>query len=478
LAEIRRLVEDCGVEGRVAEPSDAVSELALEPGAGIGLVGLDGREDPVGLDVVRRLKPRGVVVMAYADGVRDWPLGTRCQVLLAGAARALDSKQRDFATELRRHLEPVLRAQTRRGQEEQEVQRVMAGLGMVGVSHAMRAVFRWAVRAGPLSDLPALITGETGTGKELLARALHRLDPKRRTGPFVAVNCGAISPSLAESELFGHRRGAYTGADQDRRGLIRSADGGVLFLDEIGELSAELQAKLLRVLQDSRVLSVGEDREVGVSVRFVAATNRDLEAMVERGAFRSDLFHRLRVLFARLPPIRERTEDVGVMVEHFLDKHASLNPRGPRSASAEFVEALARVDLPGNARQLENLVRCALLERDHDAPLDLNDLPAELWQLLSRQEEDPGAIHVRETDGPLVATSPPAGAACDIASHLAALLGATGWTLSQSLAHCERALVEAALELAHGNQSRTAKLLGITSRSVYNKLRKHRLGRP
>ena len=193
-------------------------------------------------------------------------------------------------------LAHILSAEAKKQEEAQQITSVMRDMGMVGSSTAMMHVFRSVIRFSTLSDLPVLIAGETGTGKEGLARALHRLDPKRRGGPFVAVNCGAIAASLAESEFFGHRRGAFTGADRDRKGLIRSAEGGVLFLDEIGELDAALQAKLLRVLQESRVLGVGEDRDIKVDVRVVAATNRDLDQMGQQSRFRADLFHRLNVL--------------------------------------------------------------------------------------------------------------------------------------------------------------------------------------
>ena len=179
---------------------------------------------------------------------------------------------------------------------------------MVGDSATMDGVFRWILRVSPLSELPVLLSGETGTGKELVARSIHRLDPRRADGPFVAVNCGAIVSGLAESELFGHRRGAFTGALHDRLGLVRAARGGVLFLDEIGDLDPGLQSKLLRVLQEHRVLAVGEDHEVAVNVRIIAATNRSLDEMVHARTFRADLFHRLNVLSIRIPALRERSE--------------------------------------------------------------------------------------------------------------------------------------------------------------------------
>ena len=197
----------------------------------------------------------------------------------------------------------------------------MKRLGSVGESQAMMAVFHTVLRVSPLSDMPVLITGETGTGKELLAHAIHQLDPKRCHGPFIALNCSALSPGLAESELFGHRRGAFTGADRERKGLIRAAEGGVLFLDEIGELDDALQAKLLRVLQENRVLGIGDDQEVAVNVRIIAATNRNLDAMVQQRTFRADLFHRLNVLAIHIPPLRERPADLKPLIEHFLEKH-------------------------------------------------------------------------------------------------------------------------------------------------------------
>jgi transcriptional regulator with GAF, ATPase, and Fis domain len=214
--------------------------------------------------------------------------------------------------------------------------------GIVGQSQAITAVFQTLLRVSPLSDLPILITGETGTGKELLAHAIHQLDPKRCDGPFMALNCAAISPGLAESELFGHRRGAFTGADHDRKGLIRAAEGGVLLLDEIGELDDASQAKLLRVLQEHRVLGIGEEREVPISVRIIAATNRDLGEMVQQRRFRADLFHRLNVLAIHIPPLRERPTDLKPLIEHFVHKYQDLRPDSPLVLAPEFIEAVTQ----------------------------------------------------------------------------------------------------------------------------------------
>jgi transcriptional regulator with PAS, ATPase and Fis domain len=332
-------------------------------------------------------------------------------------------------------------------------------------------------RVSLLSDLPILLTGETGTGKELLARAIHRLDPKRCQGPFVALNCSAISPALAESELFGHRRGAFTGAERDRPGWIRAAEGGVLFLDEIGELDTALQAKLLRVLQEHRVLGVGEDREVAVSVRMIAATHRNLEAMVHHGTFRADLFHRLHTLAIHIPPLRERPADLKPLIEHFLAKYQSLKPAGPLSVDPDVIAALMQVAVPGNARQVGNLVRWALVNKDDETALTLRDLPRDIWQQVAEQGTFRQVPSEPASEGQDLPQSTPETSHQHIPSSIMSLLDLNGWNLAQALQHCERLLLETALHKAHGNQSRTAQLLGITPRSVYNKLHKHQLHR-
>ena len=230
---------------------------------------------------------------------------------------SLTAKNLDFRKSYGGSRRKSLRKKTRELAENERFHVLMRTFGIVGESDAIKSAFRQALRVSSFSDLAVLITGESGTGKELMARAIHQLDPKRRRGPFVAINCGAISPGLAESEMFGHSRGAFTGADRDRKGFVRAADGGVLFLDEVGELGSDIQAKLLRVLQDHRVMSVGTDHDVGVDVRVIAATNRNLERMMEQGQFREDLFHRLNMLSVHLPPLRERVADLKPLVDNF-----------------------------------------------------------------------------------------------------------------------------------------------------------------
>jgi transcriptional regulator with PAS, ATPase and Fis domain len=288
------------------------------------------------------------------------------------------------------------------------------------------------------------------------------------------VNCGTISAGLAESELFGHRRGAFTGADRDRKGLVRSAHGGILFLDEIGELEDGLQSKLLRMLQEKTVLGVGEDGETSVDVRVIAATNRPLEQMVSEKNFREDLFYRLNVLSIHTPSLRERPGDIRPLVDYFFEKYRALAPALPPSIEDEFIEALAEAGLPGNVRQLENIVRQALVKKDDNAPLTLADLPPEILQQLSRwrpalRDESDGLPRSVD-DRPQASSSQR-----EVTSSVVRLLDGNNWRLNRSLASCEKLFLEAALHKTRGNQSQTARLLGITSRSVYNKVRKYHL---
>jgi two-component system response regulator HydG len=231
-----------------------------------------------------------------------------------------------------------------------------SGLGsLIGRSTSMRTLYELIERVAH-SEVPVLVRGESGSGKELVARALHSEGP-RRLGPFVAVNCTALPHALLESELFGHVKGAFTGATTARRGLFVEADGGTLFLDEIGDMAPELQAKLLRVLEDGEVRAVGADGARSVDVRVVAATHQDLEARVKEGRFRADLFYRLNVVSLRIPPLRERGEDIPMLVEHFMAQARARNARSPVTGLApEVVMELARMPWPGNVRELENLV--------------------------------------------------------------------------------------------------------------------------
>jgi two-component system NtrC family response regulator len=302
----------------------------------------------------------------------------------------------------------------------------------------MAEAINLAARAAP-SRAAVLIRGESGTGKELLARAIHYASPRAR-GPLVAVNVAALPESLIESELFGHERGAFTGADRERRGRFELADGGTLFLDEIGDLPPGTQAKLLRVLQEQAFERLGGTRTIKVDVRVVAATHRDLEAMIRTGAFRDDLFYRLNVVSIELPPLRERREDVPLLVDQFRRRFAEEVGGPPRTVSREAMDLLLKYAYPGNVRELENLIhRAVVLARG--PMITVADLPLHLGELGSEAA------------------------------------GASG-SLVQRLAAFERGLLRRALSEAGGVQTRAARTLGISERHLRYRLRKHRLDVP
>jgi transcriptional regulator with GAF, ATPase, and Fis domain len=449
LVALRTLLEHAEVlDPRTLDPQHVESFTSDT----VALIGFSVAVNDAEIEIVRRLCERGCEVIAFADHWDRAPLARRCAALLAGATRILDGARRDFEPELSRRLSAAIEKHDQRRIEQRRVAETMSQFGIVGDSAVMRSLGQWIVKVSPLSDLPVLISGETGTGKELIARAIHGLDPKRRRGPFVALNCAALGASLAESELFGHRRGAFTGASHDRRGLIRSANGGLLFLDEIGDLELGLQAKLLRVLQENRVRGVGEDREDQVNVRVVAATNRDLPVAIEQGRFRLDLLHRLNLLTARAPALSERGDDIEVLVRHFVEKHSDGRRLSP---APSLLAALKAMRLPGNVRQLENLIRHAVVQARDDGALGIEELPSSVWDQLSHANPQP---------------------AQEVPSqNWAAVLDSNAWSLAKSLLTCERHFLKAALTRSQGNQSATARLLGVTPRSIYNKLRKHRL---
>jgi DNA-binding NtrC family response regulator len=432
------LLRSDGHAVREAETGDVA--LAALDGAPADLVladlrmpGMDGMQL---LETVRARFPNTLVVLVTAQG--DERIAV--QALKLGA---YDYLPKPFDNEeIRatvRHAHEVLSLR----EENRRLRNELAGefRGMVGDSPAMREVAETIRRAGP-TDATVLVTGESGTGKELAARALHA-ESRRAGAPFVALNCSALPADLIESELFGHVKGAFTGADRDRTGVFEAADGGTLFLDEAGDLSSSAQAKLLRAVEEGRVTPVGTTTSRAVDVRLVAATNRPLEEMASRGEFRNDLLYRLQVVTLRLPPLRERRADIPALAIHFIDELARRHERPVRSLSAAARRALVAYDWPGNARELRNVLERAVVLADADE-IDLAALPARVTG----------------------ATTP--------SSPIDAALSDLPYTDARDRAveAFERSFLSAALERHSGNVSATARALGLHRQSLQKILRR------
>jgi two-component system response regulator HydG len=306
---------------------------------------------------------------------------------------------------------------------------------LVFASAAMSRLALLVRRVAP-RDVTVLITGESGTGKERVAEALVRAS-RRADKPFVRFNCAALKPELAEAELFGHARGAFTGAVRTRAGLFREADGGTLLLDEIADLDGDTQAKLLRALQESEIRPLGEDRTYHVDVRILAATHRDLSSLVASGRFREDLLYRLKVVTLHVPPLRERLEDIPVLARHFLSRAAQRFGVAPARASTELLARLAAYSWPGNVRELENAIESAVA-LSPDGTIDFAFLP------------DPSA-------SPQPQPAPT--------------------RFKEQVAAYERGLIVAALDAAKGNQSEAARILELGRATLQDKMRKYALGR-
>ncbi|HEY7648602.1 MAG TPA: sigma-54 dependent transcriptional regulator [Methylomirabilota bacterium] len=368
LRPLQRTLEVEGYEVMVVTSGEEAIDLLKNDDADLVLTdkrlpGMDG------VDLVRRLKgehPDLAVVVMTAYGTIE----SAVEAMRLGAS---DYLVKPFETAevlmVVRHaiefqeLRTANKATLRRNQEQFTLQNIMAA------SARMKEVFELASSVAHL-DTTVLIYGETGVGKELLARSLHFSGP-RRDKPFVAVNCAAIPAELFESELFGFRKGAFTGASETRRGLFQMANGGTLLLDEVGEMPLSLQSKLLRVIEDKRVAPVGSERAIEVDVRFIATTNKDLQAEVERGAFRRDLFYRLSVVPIRVPPLRERTEDIPLLAEHFLAVSSRRTKKPVRAIAPLAMQALCRYAWPGNVRELENVIERAVIVGKGDTITDV-----------------------------------------------------------------------------------------------------------
>jgi transcriptional regulator with PAS, ATPase and Fis domain len=294
------------------------------------------------------------------------------------------------------------------------------------------------------TDSTVLVMGESGTGKELIARFIHS-NSKRASNPFIAVNCGAIPPDLLESEMFGHERGAFTGAVGSRMGLFQLANGGTIFLDEIGEMSPALQVKLLRVLQEREIRPVGADRTIKVDVRVIAASNRDLASEVEKGRFREDLFYRLQVIPIVVPPLRERRSDIPILVQHFLEKHNQQRAGLPCRIADDAMVHLWEYDWPGNVRELENLIERMVILND-DGIIRVESLPPNIRSFIS-DKKIPRPTLTEE-----------------------------GIDLNQAVEEFEYRLIDEALRRTKGNKQAAARLLGLKRTTLVAKLRRKTTG--
>jgi two-component system response regulator HydG len=424
-----------------------------------------------------------------------------CEVIVVsgqgGVEAAVEAMQRGAATYVRKPLRveevrAVVQKQIdklalrRRSDElERRLDENYGIQGIVGRSAPMRAVLG-LVRQVADTNATVLVLGESGTGKELIAQAIHRL-ARRRQAPFVAINCAAMSETLLESELFGHEKGAFTGALRSHRGKFEHANGGTLFLDEIGDMPLSLQAKLLRVLETREVVRVGSNDPIKVDVRIVAATNKDLELAVRDGRFREDLYFRIKVISVRLPPLRERRDDIPLLVEKFLKEFSELHGRAARTVTPASMSRLMAYGWPGNIRQLRNAIETAVLVTP-TAVIDVASLPPEVQAASPEVHAAPAVVSSPAPHTSSVTETVPTPAAV---AHYGAdippsygLAGAGGADalaalspeqrlegLVMNLDDVERILIRNALQAEQGNREHAARRLGMSERTLYRKIK-------
>jgi len=427
-----------GYEVEVAATGDGAISVLNETAFDLVLTDLALGRGASGMDVLRAakdLRPETVVVMITAYGSETIAV----EAMKAGAE---DYVPKPFDNDEIRLVVQRALERTRLERENrlllEQVQRQYGFEKLIGSGPAMRAVFETLQKVAE-TDLTVLVRGESGTGKELVAQALHNRSSRRKR-PFVAVNCAAISRELVESELFGHEKGAFTGADARRLGRFEAADAGTIFLDEIGDMAPETQAKVLRVLQERSLERVGGTKPIEVDVRVVAATHRNLEEDVKEGRFREDLYYRLKVVELDLPPLRERREDVPALVHRFLENVTERLGRDKKRISEEALARLARHSWPGNVRELLNVIEQASV-------------------LAPGPEIDAGDLHLPEEE---------AGAAASLVDVSGLGFGDAKKRVVESF---ERDFLLAALRSHDGNISRTAESIGMVRQSLQQKIR-------
>ena len=424
----------------------------IEAGRGDVLISDIGLPDGDALDILPRIQQKRPDMPVIVMSARS----TLLTAVKAQQTGVFEYLPKPF--ELRSLVEATSRAVSSIGQSRPAATPTAFEEGgpLVGRSAPMQDIFKAMARVVG-TDLTVLITGESGTGKELVARALHDLG-SRRAGPFVPINMAAIPRNLVESELFGHEKGAFVGADSRMSGRFEQAEGGSLFLDEVGDMPPEAQTRLLRVLQDGEYLPVGANRPVRANVRIIAATNQNLQQLMQQGLFREDLFYRLNVVPLRLPPLRERTEDIGPLVNHFL-KQAAAGGLPVRRFAPDGIRALASWSWPGNVRELENLVRrllvlvgedvisAEMVERELAAIREVEAEPIEVESLSHSVDQ-----HIRKYFEALDGAQPPPGLHARI------------------LREVEHPLIVATLELTRGNQVKAAEILGINRNTLRKRI--------
>ena len=448
----------------IVDDHQSIRKLCLSVGASLGFACVEAESAEVALECLESEAPDIVLadlMMPKMSGLEFLPrvkeLIPRCEIaIMTGhgsietAVQAMKLGACDYITKpfrveelklLLQRMEEKARLVAENQFLRDQVNAEMELSGIVGSSSKIGEVMRMVAR---LKDTrtPVLISGESGTGKELVARAIHYRGSFAKR-PFVAVDCGSLVPTLIESELFGYEKGAFTGALKSKDGLFQAAHGGTIFLDEIGELSMEMQAKLLRVLQEKEVRPVGSNQKTKVDVRVIAATNRDLETAYKEGRFRKDLYFRLNVVTLHLPPLRERKSDIPPLLHYFLDKFA---PGRIFSISAAATKCMMQYEWPGNVRELENCIERAVALGSRDA-IDLNDLPPAI-------RAQPGSM---------------------LDDHQISAPAATSSLVDTDLEELERATIQRVFEQVNGDKALARKMLGISRATLYRKLKRYNI---
>ncbi|HYP51693.1 MAG TPA: sigma-54 dependent transcriptional regulator [Pyrinomonadaceae bacterium] len=430
---LRRLLEDAGYSVATADSAEAALEIFTSQPIAVTLtdIRMAGMDGLALLDQIKAVDAEALVIIMTAFSSVD-------SAIAALRKGAYDYITKPFVNEdLLQTVKNALRQHELFSENRalrRELDKKYSFAEIIGTSESLQSVFRLVEKVAA-TNTGILIQGESGTGKELIARAIHHHSP-RAAKPFLAVNCGALPESLLESELFGHTKGAFTGAVADKKGLFRSAENGTVFLDEIGEISQAMQVRLLRALQEHEVTPVGSSLSVKFDARIIAATNRDLEKAVETGDFREDLFYRLNVIEIWLPPLRERREDIPLLVRHFIKKIARAQNAPEKSIASDAMAALVSYNFPGNVRELENAVeRAFTLSGDE---IDAASLPPRIKNSAAH------ALPVRDTE-----------------------------SFRPTLEEIERRYIFEILNSVNQDKTEAANILGIDLSTLYRKLKRY-----